>query len=95
MQALHLELCGELPEVDDVVGMLQRGAIVIRDGDDEADNVTNTGLDFERVDAVGGLDALTRWIQKRLFLGGVPLRGCARSSIPMDGGLSDQANAAE
>ncbi|PRP99974.1 S8 family peptidase [Enhygromyxa salina] len=95
MQTLHLELCGELPEVDELVGMLQRGATLIRDGDDESDNVTNTGLDFERVDAVGALDALTCRIQKRLFLGGAPLRGHARLTIPIDSGLHDQSNAAE
>lgn len=75
MQELHRRLAGELPEVDALVEMLQHGSVVIRDGDDEADNVQHTNLDFRRVDALGALDAVVRSLQKTMLLTGQPLGG--------------------
>jgi subtilisin family serine protease len=77
LQQLHKRLTGELPTVDDLVETLRRGGVAIHDGDDEADNVQHTGLDFRRVDAVGALEAVARSLQKTLFLTGKPLGGSA------------------
>jgi len=43
------------PNVDQLTAWLRRGGISINDGDDEDDNVRNTGLDFIRVDAYDAL----------------------------------------
>jgi subtilisin family serine protease len=75
MQELHLRLAGELPTVEALVEMLRNGAVVIKDGDDEMDNVKHTGKEFRRVDALGALEAVVRSLQKGLFLTGQPLGG--------------------
>jgi subtilisin family serine protease len=75
MQELYRRLSGELPEVDVLVEMLRNGGVVIHDGDDEADNVEHTGLDFRRVDALGALNAVVRSLQKDLLLTGEVLGG--------------------
>jgi subtilisin family serine protease len=75
MQELYRRLSGELPEVDVLVEMLRNGGVVIRDGDDEADNVKHTNLDFRRVDALGALQAVVRSLQKDLLLTGEVLGG--------------------
>ncbi len=51
MQELHLHRTGQLPDVGSLEGWLAAGGVSIKDGDDEDDNVTNTGLDFRYVDA--------------------------------------------
>lgn len=43
------------PNVDQLTAWLRRGGVSINDGDDEDDNVRNTGLDFIRVDAYDAL----------------------------------------
>lgn len=77
LQQFFLRATGCLPRVDDVVTWLRTGGVPIRDGDDEHDNVENTGLEFVRVDALGALDAVRRHLQRRLLLSGVPLRSMA------------------
>ncbi len=74
MQQLHRNLTGELARVDDLVEWMQRSAIPIQDGDDEADNVEHTDLEFRRVDALGALDAVVRALQKEMLITGEPLR---------------------
>lgn len=74
MQDLYRRLKGELPEVEDLVTWMRRGAVTIHDGDDESDNVRHTSLDFKRIDAVRALEAIRRHIQKELCLTGKPLR---------------------
>ncbi|MEO0936450.1 MAG: S8 family serine peptidase, partial [Cyanobacteria bacterium J06641_2] len=49
LQEYHLKRTGYLPSVDDLKRYLRDGGVVINDGDDEDDNVTNTGLDFIRL----------------------------------------------
>ena len=75
MQDLYRRLAGELPEVDDLVEAMRQGAVIITDGDDEDDNVVNTGLEFHRLDAVGGLGAIVRLLQRRLLEDGEDLGG--------------------
>lgn len=74
MQSLHRRLTGELAPVDDIVALVRDTAVVIRDGDDEADNVAHTNLEFRRIDAFAALDALARKLQKQLLLTGQPLQ---------------------
>ncbi|NJO37352.1 MAG: S8/S53 family peptidase [Rhizobiales bacterium] len=74
MQEFHLRETARMPDVDQLVEWLRRGGAVINDGDDEIDNVTNTGLDFIRLNAIGALDAIRRDLQKQLLLTGEPLR---------------------
>lgn len=64
MQEFYLGATGELPEVSDLITWLRRGGVTIHDGDDEDDNVQHTDLDFIRVDALSGLDAVRRHLQK-------------------------------
>ncbi len=77
MQEFHLRETARLPSVDQLTEWLRRGGVVIIDGDDEIDNVTNTGLDFIRLNAIGALDAIRRDLQKQLLITGEPLRGAA------------------
>ncbi len=74
MQHLHHRLTGRLPTVDQLVEWMRRSGVTINDGDDENDNVVNTGLDFIRVDAFTALDAIRRDLQKELYLTGQPLK---------------------
>jgi CSLREA domain-containing protein len=55
MQQLYQRNTGELPTVDQLEGWLRAGAVTVNDGDDEDDNVTNTGLNFLRVDVLNSL----------------------------------------
>lgn len=64
MQEFYQRMTGELPTVDHLMTWLERGSVPIHDGDDEDDTVTNTNLDFIRVDALSALDAVRREIQK-------------------------------
>ena len=74
MQELHLREVGHMPTVDQLVGWLRRGGVTINDGDDEADNVKNTGLDFIRLSAVGALECIRRDLVKDLSETGKALR---------------------
>ena len=74
MQQLHHRLTDRLPSVDQLVEWMRRSGETINDGDDENDNVQNTGLDFIRVDAFKALDAVRRDLQKQLFETGEPLK---------------------
>ncbi|MEZ5936489.1 MAG: S8 family serine peptidase [Alphaproteobacteria bacterium] len=74
MQEFHLRETARMPSVDQLVEWLRRGGAVINDGDDEVDNVTNTKLDFIRLNAIGALDAIRRDLQKQLLITGEPLR---------------------
>lgn len=56
MQEYHLRRTGEMPSVDQVEGWMRASAVGVNDGDDEDDNVANTGLNFPLVDALGALN---------------------------------------
>lgn len=71
MQEFYQRMAGELPTVDQLVTWLERGGVLIHDGDDEDDTVTNTKLDFVRVDALSALDAVRREIQKMQLTAGL------------------------
>lgn len=58
MQQYHLRRTGSLPSVDDLESWLWTGAVFVNDGDDEDDNVTNTGLDFDRIDVLASMEAI-------------------------------------
>lgn len=58
MQEYYFRENGELPTVDLIEESLRSGAVIIEDGDDEDDNVTNTGLGFLRTDAVAAIEAI-------------------------------------
>lgn len=57
LQQHYLRARGTLPPVDQIEAWLRSGAVAINDGDDEDDNVTNTGLNFLRLDVLGALAA--------------------------------------
>jgi subtilisin family serine protease len=57
LQQHFLRRHGELPTVDQLEQWLRAGVVVV-DGDDEQDNVTNTGCDFIRVDALRAVQAV-------------------------------------
>jgi subtilisin family serine protease len=74
LQELHQRVAGELPLVDDIERWVREGGVVMKDGDDENDNVVNTDLQFVRVDALGALKAEQRDFTSRLFRDRAPLR---------------------
>ena len=57
-----------LPPVSLLVQCLREGGVVIKDGDDEDDNVTNTGLSFIRLDALLALRRMSRYFRRYLLL---------------------------
>jgi len=67
LQEYYLRLTGSLPSVDDLEIYLRAGGVVINDGDDEQDNVTNTGLNFLRIDVVRALENINSRLQKAMF----------------------------
>lgn len=74
MQEFYLRATGERPAVDDLVTWLRNGGVRILDGDDEHDNVEHTNLEFIRLDAFGGLDAVRRHLLTRILATGTALR---------------------
>jgi subtilisin family serine protease len=74
MQHFLLRTTGELPSVDDLETWLRNGGVRILDGDDEQDNVEHTNLEFIRLDAFGGLDAVRRHLLTRMLATGTALR---------------------
>lgn len=58
MQQHYLRQHGTLPSIDVIENALRASAVTVIDGDDEDDNVTNTGLGYLRVDALGALQTL-------------------------------------
>lgn len=57
IQDYYKRTTGALPTVDQLEKWLRASAKTINDGDDENDNVTNTGLNFLRIDALAALQA--------------------------------------
>jgi uncharacterized protein YjbK len=74
MQEFCLRETGEMPTVEQLVDWLRRSGAKINDGDDEQDNVTNTGLDFVRLTALGALHTIRRDLETQLSLTGKPLK---------------------
>lgn len=83
MQEYYRHVRGALPSVDQVESWLRTGAVSAQDGDDENDNVTNTGATFLRVDALGALVATAAGantystVSGKITTGGLPLGGVA------------------
>jgi subtilisin family serine protease len=63
MQQYHLRLTGRLPPVELLQDVLRSTSTWITDGDDEDDNVRNSGKKFPRVNAFESLVALDRAIK--------------------------------
>jgi len=57
LQEYAVRITGNLPTVDQLENWIRQGAVTINDGDDEDDNVTNTGLNFPRINALAALQA--------------------------------------
>lgn len=57
-QQLAMQVLGRRLTQTEFVDLLQQSAVIINDGDDEDDSVTNTGLDFPRVDMLALGDAI-------------------------------------
>ncbi|HUU82978.1 MAG TPA: S8 family serine peptidase, partial [Phycisphaerae bacterium] len=57
-QQLAVQEMGRRLTQTEYAGLLQTTGVTINDGDDEDDNVTNTGLDFPRVDVLALGDAI-------------------------------------
>lgn len=67
LQQFYLRETSILPTIDNLTLWLRNGGVSINDGDDEDDNVVNTGLNFIRVDALTALDAVRRHLRKQLL----------------------------
>lgn len=63
MQQLHLRMTGGLPTIDLISDCLRSSAQWVVDGDDEDDNVENSGRRFPRVDAFRALVTLHKRLQ--------------------------------
>ncbi|MGF7216570.1 subtilisin family serine protease [Spirosoma lacussanchae] len=57
-----------LPSVPLLVQCLREGGVAIKDGDDEDDNVVNTGLTYIRLDALLALRRMSRYFRRYLLL---------------------------
>jgi subtilisin family serine protease len=57
-QQHYLNVTGSLPSVDTIEKAFRDTAVIINDGDDEDDNVVNTGLNYPRVDVYAALDTI-------------------------------------
>jgi len=57
-QQLSEELLGRRLGIDEFVQLMRTTAVTVNDGDDENDNVTNTNLDFPRVDMMALAEAI-------------------------------------
>jgi subtilisin family serine protease len=77
LQEYYLKLTDSLPSVEWIETCLRAGGVKINDGDDEQDNVQNTGLDFVRIDVVGALENVTSRLQKAAFEEQKPLKEMA------------------
>lgn len=55
LQDYFLDATGSLPSVDTLEELMRDTAVTINDGDDEDDNVVNTGLNYLRVDVYAAL----------------------------------------
>ena len=75
MQEFYKREAHRMPKVDQIVDWLRRGGATINDGDDELDNVKNTGHDFIRITAVGALNVIRLDLEKGLAETGKPLIG--------------------
>jgi len=68
LQEYHLRLTDRLPSVDNLVTWLRNGGVSVVDGDNESDNVNNTGLTFLRLDTMSALTALRRSLRTEMLL---------------------------
>lgn len=57
-QALDDTGQSHLANQDDILALMQDTGVTVNDGDDEDDNVTNTGLDFKRLNLAAAMDAI-------------------------------------
>jgi hypothetical protein len=96
LQEYHLRLRGSLPTVDRLEAWIKAGAAAITDGDDEDDNVANTGLGFLRLDAVGALEAMQREVATGFSISGaVRENGVGVSAVTLVAGDKSVTTAAD
>ncbi len=87
MQEYHLRQRGSLPSVDQVERWLRMGAATTVDGDDEEDNVVNTGRAFLRLDLMGAMLAMEQELNAGyLVTGTVTLNGASLPGVVVSGG---------
>jgi len=88
MQDYYQRATGALPTVDQLEKWLRAGAVTVNDGDDENDNVTNTGLNFLRVDALAALQAAEQEVGNTFSISGtVTQNGNGLSGVTVSTGL--------
>jgi len=88
MQDYYQRETGALPTVTQIETWLRAGAVSINDGDDENDNVANTGLNFLRVDALAALQAAEQEIGNTYTLSGtVTESGTGLSGVTVSTGV--------
>jgi hypothetical protein len=75
VQEYHMREHGLMPTVGQVSAFIDSGAVPIIDGDDEDDNVVNTGATFDMLDVLGTLMAAA---------GSQPIRPIITSSMTVD-----------
>lgn len=58
IQELYFRYFDEFPQIEEIKRYLQHGAVKINDGDNEDDNVVNTGLNYLRLDIFNSLNII-------------------------------------
>ncbi len=87
MQQFYQQQMGSLPSVDQLERWFRAGSVANIDGDNEDDNVSNTGLSFPRIDAVAAMQALERDLNTGYSISGtVTVNGVGLSGVTLSGG---------
>lgn len=68
IQELYERYHNCLPTIEEIESFLERGAVLINDGDDENDNVKNTDLNYARLDIAGSLSAIIKSIRYKKYV---------------------------
>ncbi|MGV3719751.1 MAG: carboxypeptidase regulatory-like domain-containing protein [Actinomycetota bacterium] len=96
LQDYYQRTTGSLPSVDQLETWLRAGAETINDGDDENDNVNNTGLSFPRVDALAALQAAETEIGATFSISGqVTDNGAGLQNVTVSTGARSAATGAD
>lgn len=74
MQEYYQRETGELPSIDNIEKWMRESAVIINDGDDEDDNVINSGFNYPRLDIVAAIERIQRQLEKDMLISGKALK---------------------
>jgi len=95
LQQYYKQATGSLPTVDQLESWMRASAVTLVDGDDEDDNVTNTGLSFPRIDALAALNAAAGEVGATYSISGsVTVDGIGLPGVSVSAGATTVSTAA-